>query len=126
MKTRQGFVSNSSSSSFICAVPKDRQNSKIKIILEADLSTYADATLSSIEELMKYYLDDYGYDVDDLKDHEHYQAAKKAIENGKVILVGSFSDESYDDSVELALCNLGINNVQLEGDCEVIEGDGGY
>ena len=58
MKIRNGFVSNSSSSSFIVAV-KDEESAKTKIQIEVDLSKYASDTIKTIEELDSYVLDNY-------------------------------------------------------------------
>ena len=52
MKKRQGFVSNSSSSSFIIAT---NGNSKIKMEVDIDLEHYADTTLTTIKKLDELY-----------------------------------------------------------------------
>jgi hypothetical protein len=99
MKVRSGFVSNSSSSSFIVAV-EDETRVKVKISFEADLEKYARRKLSTIEELNEYY-DDYW-----------------------VVLVGSFDDQSGDE-LERFLCDNGLQGIVTD-DVEIIQSEGGY
>lgn len=61
MKIRNGFVSNSSSSSFILGVPSSsKNNSKIKI--EVDLSDLVEREINTKEEAKEYFLDSYCLD----------------------------------------------------------------
>ena len=115
MKVRSGFVSNSSSSSFIVAVDKDA-STEIKVVLKANLETYADRKISTIEELNDYYDDYWG------EREYRYEECRKAIEAGKTILVGSFDDQSGDRTEEF-LCDSGIPDSE---DYDVIQSEGGY
>ncbi|MHA2280251.1 MAG: hypothetical protein ACXAC5_05270 [Promethearchaeota archaeon] len=117
MKVRSGFVSNSSSSSFIVAV-EDETRVKVKISFEADLEKYARRKLSTIEELNEYY-DDYWGDRG-----WKYEECRKAIEAGKVVLVGSFDDQSGDE-LERFLCDNGLQGIVTD-DVEIIQSEGGY
>jgi hypothetical protein len=117
MKVRSGFVSNSSSSSFIVAI-KDEATVKVKVTFEADLEKYARRKISTIEELNEYYKDYWG--GPDWK----YEECRKAIENGKVVLVGEFSDQSGDRAEEF-LCDEGLQGV-VGDDVEIIHSEGGY
>jgi hypothetical protein len=56
MKKRIGFVSNSSSSSFILSSEKDKNT---KISLEIDLSNLTDNIIKTKEELDEYFLDEF-------------------------------------------------------------------
>ena len=55
MKIRTGFVSNSSSSSFIVAAPPQKDSTKVTITIEVDLAEYANTTIKTVEELIEYF-----------------------------------------------------------------------
>jgi len=119
MKIRNGFVSNSSSSSFVIAFNGDRIGLEKKIkdvfgmkfkhpIKFPDLSgsiinciseEYSD--IDGIKEFMDY------FDMEDEKDgpDEHVQAIKY-LKKGWIICTGEFSDQ--DDPEEALLCNSEI------------------
>ena len=66
MKTRNGFVSNSSSTSFIVAI--DKTLPKAKIVMEIDLSNYGDVieTVEELDDCWELAGDDDGdFDMDD-------------------------------------------------------------
>lgn len=131
MKVRFGFVSNSSSSSFIVAT-KDR-NTKMKISVEVDLAELADKVCDSIDELNEYVLQEWGWrhkNIEEfLKDEdnqwvaENYRKAKMAIENGKMVLFGSFSSDG--GPVESMLCESGLKGM-VNDNVEIIYSEGGY
>jgi hypothetical protein len=81
MKTRMGFVSNSSSSSFIVA--GDKNNSKLTMMIEVDLEDFSEKVITTISELNEYIVSEYGWADDD------GDTAAKIIENG------DFSGETY-------------------------------
>ena len=75
MKIRNGFVSNSSSSSFIVGIKDGKKTStKVKIEIEVDLAKYG-ADINSVEELIKYYTGERGCEIEDLQDNETYVQA---------------------------------------------------
>lgn len=119
MKIRSGFVSNSSSSSFIVACD-DKSKTTITISFEVDIQSYADRAITTIEELNGYYDEEWG-------DREwKYEECRRAIEAGKTVLIGSFTDETL-DSMEAFLCNNGLEgNVPKDSGIEIIQSDGGY
>lgn len=82
MKERIGFVSNSSSSSFVATFnPKGRKGSKI--LVEIDLSKFGEI-VETVEELdVKF--EEHGIDTDG---HE-YEDCVKALKAGHVVLFGS-------------------------------------
>lgn len=122
MKVRKGFVSNSSSSSFVIAVDSEEDIKNLKITVEVDLTNYIDDYPSGIlktkEDVMKYAEENYlsEKDVKEMLD---------VIKRGKVVIAGSFASDS-DDSVENYLCENGLNNVELIDGIEIINGEGGF
>ena len=133
MKIRNGFVSNSSSSSFIVSC-KDKNSAKIKVEIEVDLYDHADTKVSTLKELDEHFIEQYGWggdttlekifeDNEGLK--EDYTKAKKSVERGELVLFGSFSNES-DDPASMLLCDLGIEKFCNGKTVKCIQGEGGY
>jgi hypothetical protein len=119
MKYRTGFVSNSSSSSYIIAA-KDQNNLKIKVEIEADLSKYIDQTITSESELWDFVKDRY-YDDDDGKE-EFIKLNNYLKTHGNIIILDM---ESCGDPIEQFLVDHGINDLSNDN-ITVIEGEGGY
>ena len=121
MKIREGFVSNSSSSSFVVAVSKDQID--IPIIIKANLNDFVEKTISTPEELREYFED---YDDDELDDNYDYKEALRSINSGKHILVGRFSDNEG-SALEDLLCSDGLTKyVANTADVQIISSEGGY
>ncbi|MFC1454358.1 hypothetical protein ACFLQL_04165 [Verrucomicrobiota bacterium] len=97
MKERTGFVSNSSSSSFMFALPEE-YDGKIKVSMEVDLKDFG-TICKTKKQLDKYLLDKYEYKTlaelfDDFTSlEEKYREALKQIWEGKVIAIGKVDDE---------------------------------
>ncbi|MFQ5978733.1 MAG: hypothetical protein ACE5OZ_11450 [Candidatus Heimdallarchaeota archaeon] len=128
MKFRVGFVSNSSSSSFVLIVPKDFDLSiPLPLKLEIGLATLVEEELRSeadLEELM--FMN--GWDREMLAEWPPYQQVLKALQQGKVILLGSVNSE-WDEATPCAyiakngfgnLTHYGIETIQ---DCGKIDDD---
>lgn len=103
LKSRKGFVSNSSSSSFVVAV-HDECNPICTVTLTADLSRFG-RIIRTEKELYSYAKDHYWFDSSGQS--EDYANALKAIQCGKSIIAGAFGDDS-DDPIEVLLCNNGL------------------
>lgn len=125
MKLRTGFVSNSSSSSFVVAVKKNgKATGKIIIKREVDLKQYADETITTTEQLYEHYLEWHGEKEDWYpEDIKSYKKALKEIANGKIILAGRFCDEN--EAEESLLCMEGLQSLKSE-DMTVIHSEAGY
>lgn len=122
MKIRNGFVSNSSSSSFIVSVDKVK-GGKFKISLDVDLANFADKKISSLEDLDKYPSE---YPLDAEWDKETYEEIKLEIEKGRDVLIGSFASDN-DNTIEQLLCEKGIpKDVEEWSGITIIENEGGY
>ena len=130
-KIRTGFVSNSSSSSFILAITKERANETITIPI--DITSCVDEQLTTKKELDKWFHGNYIVSEDEtieqfLEEESgsgygdyDYPAMVKAIESGKVILVGSGSSEG-DSAADLAIYYGAISTIN-DSDIEVIQDD---
>lgn len=131
MKIRNGFVSNSSSSSFIVAGESEADLKNLKIEIKVDLSNYGTIIKSKLE-LDEWFKDEYcytDYTIEEFLEDEpywkdKYEAMAKAISEGKVVCQGRCSDDTG-DSVELFLCENGLSGV-FGDKVTVIDGEGGY
>jgi hypothetical protein len=118
MKIREGFVSNSSSSSFFAIINNEKET-KVTLSLEIDLDSYSREYIKTIEELNYYFIQNYSATQKDeinklLKEDgylkENYDRMKKAIEQGKTILVGNISSDG--EAEEQLLYNGRINDIK--------------
>jgi hypothetical protein len=122
MKIRSGFVSNSSSSSFVIAV--DPGHTKCEITFEVDFSEYVrkydPKPISTVEQLDEWNQKEWDGDMD----KKTYKRCLDSIQAGKIILSGSFDDQSG-DPIEEMFCNIGLKKFALDG-VDIIQSDGGY
>lgn len=130
MKLRVGFVSNSSSSSFIISSPNKRMKST-KISIPVDLNQYVYHTASTEEELLRWFKDNYYDDMSDIENVEDSWSKRtflkclEEIKQGRTVHFGSASDECTSPE-ETFLCYNGFKGVDFDEDVQVIEGEGGY
>jgi hypothetical protein len=124
MKTRQSFVSNSSSSSFILAVEPEVKEITAKIQIELDSICDSKKAITSIEQFEKYLLEESGEESLEvmLKDRDWwkkiYDAGIKALESGKVLRTGYVTNEgSNPENLELFIYDKGLEGLN----CNEIE-----
>lgn len=133
MRIRQGFVSNSSSSSFLLAtkgeVTQERLLGLFGVSKDSFLYSFAEEIAAffsdvggmekfeTVEELRQYH--DWGSEE---RFRERYAQEITLIENGWLIYNGSASDEAY-DGVERWICN---QRISFESDDLILETEGGY
>jgi len=119
MKMRHGFVSNSSSSSFIVASAND----KVSITVEIDLRSLSRKVVTDVTDLDWYLIDRYSEsEIDDPNSHAGRIKLKaiQALADGKKIYFGSIYNDS-DDPVELMLYRKGLAVIDSK-DVNVFEG----
>jgi hypothetical protein len=119
MKIRSGFVSNSSSSSFIIS----SKNDKLTLTLTLQISEIVDKVIANKEELDEYFLYEYGYNqtLEELLEEEYYKekynVCMNALKEGGKLYFGDVSNEDY-DSIGSFIYQNGFNG---EKNFEVIQ-----
>jgi hypothetical protein len=134
LKIRKGLVSNSSSSSFIIAMPERLENKemtkRLGVSLDSPLVDFFTEIVSVLTEASSYteeeYLDDYGYSnweefEEDYGLSERSEIAKEAFKKGWIVLQGYASDEC--GGVEAAICDA---EIKYRSDDLIIYKEGGY
>jgi len=114
MKIRTGFVSNSSSSSFVISVDKTDEIPKASIEMSIDEIS---KTISTIEELDHYFIEEHGsyhkkytsveeLFTEDYKDYlrEEYIKYKDELESGKMLFMGRCANDD-DNPLSAAMYN---------------------
>lgn len=123
MKTRHGFVSNSSSSSFIVSVKK---GTKPIVSFDVDLTEFG--KVIKTEKELKAFWKSYYYASDEIElaEDSFYQSSLKEIKNGRYVVIGQFSDNGT-GALETFLCDAGIEAGNYDKkNMTVIENEAGY
>ena len=132
MKTRSGFVSNSSSSSFVLSTNKT-ELSDIKLKVVSTLAELDDVRLlKDMNAVVQWMNDNYSYelngtDIDDyIKNNntddyivQMYAKCVEVLNTGRSIVIGSVSSDS-DSTQDYYLLNNGFKGSKTE-DFEIIE-----
>jgi hypothetical protein len=133
MKVRNGFVSNSSSSSFIIAFHNGNKKQLSKKLDDIfgnipknypikNMPSFSEAFGNNIGEEFKTtddWVDYFDIDVDDMSENEEFIHSK--LQQGWLVLEGGFSDSEND--ITSFLCNVDIDYEDKE---IYIHQDGGY
>lgn len=118
MKIRTGFVSNSSSSSFILEVDKDIKDMKVKMEIGVDLKDLQDRLITSVDKLEEYFIDYYGSNFkENYRDESYimkkYKKMKSILDRGKNIFIGEVSNE--DDGISAYIHKYGLPEFKRDG-----------
>jgi hypothetical protein len=139
MKIRQGFVSNSSSSSFIIGHKGDLKEEILKAFeikipanypIENFRTDIPEKVYSSVDDTYNTwddYIKDHWYrDVpptnDDIKNNSDLSFVKGLFDKGFIVSVGGFSDDS-DSGISSLLCD---STIDVDTPTFVMQQEGGY
>ena len=119
MKQKIDFITNSSSASFIISAKKSA-SLEVPMVIKVELSDYVRETLLTVNDLDKYWKDEYGRDEED----ETYEKCKEMIESGEVVYIIRCSSE--EGGIEQLLCDEGLGKIVTSPNITIIQGEGGY
>jgi len=116
-KFRNGWVSNSSSSSFIISA---KEEVNLKVMVEMDLSKCIDQTLKTKADVEKFILARHGWGDTPLKEvleegdyiTDSYESMLESIERGDNVYILSGSSDDYDNAPGTYLYNNGLKGLQ--------------
>jgi hypothetical protein len=123
MKTRDGFVSNSSSSSFIVASDKDAGDIEMSLTLSVRLRDLTEETITTKEELIAHYKDCWGYTTEkeilsEKFTAKEYKRCLVELKKGKKLHVIAVSSDGT--PLEAAIYDSGEGKLPSSPDYKVI------
>ena len=120
MKTKNDYITNSSSSNFIVANSRPNKEMKIAITLELDLHDLIEDKAETIDELME-------FNQHQFIEEDYLEECKKAIENGATVYFLGVSEYS-ESRAEMLLHGkiLTIDMLVEKEGVNIIDGDGRY
>lgn len=124
MKLRNGFVSNSSSSSFVISADSE----DVVISISTTLKELSKSVIRSKKELDEHFIDEYSYNgkLEDALEEDYvrknYLKALDELDRGKVVFIGSISSDDY-DSLSSLIYTQGLSNCSFSTEVNIIEGD---
>ncbi len=119
MKLRTGFVSNSSSSSFVIGAPQG-DTPKLTISVEIDLADFSEYQIDTVEQLDAYYKEEHCWGPHTLEDIfeddpqilAEYNKVKALLEAGNTVFCGTVSNE-YDKPISMYLYNRRLQTADM-------------
>lgn len=118
MKIRLGFVSNSSSSSFILSAPKDKP---LTITLDVESSGIG-TVITTEQELQAYFSDEYDDEyAEDSYLKARYDEALEELHKGRKVLAGRVANDD-DNVLSRMLYESGLKLLKSD-DVKIISGD---
>ena len=125
MKTRLGFVSNSSSSSFILAVPKNTVRLSVSVKTSVNLFDFVQEVMKTRKDVIDYFNAYFDRDISECPEG-WLNGCLDAIERGDDVFVGSVSDESGISEALLVDSDF-VSDAEFNIDgIEVIHKEAGY
>ncbi len=125
MRVRLGFVSNSSSSSFVLST--DKPLDELTVTMSFKLATVVEQTLKTKQEVDEYILEEHSYSGKSVEAilevsgdwlKEVYQEMLQAVGDGRVVLAGSVCNDDFDNTLSTIAYDEGFG--AMEGDFEII------